>query len=233
MKGVRRLILITGPKHSGKTCAGKALSQHWEKDAAGPLRGTAIFVDLDELVESRTGKSPRLLYREGPDRFRKAEAEALWSLLEDKPPGKDGAGGLVIAAAGGGLADNQEALEMLRQGRPVLTVYLEVPAETAWERIKAAADRTGEMPPFLNTENPRETHRLIHERRGRIYRELAAVVVKAGATPEETAAAMLQKIESCGFIGDLSLRPGGQAGQPWQKYPPGTPPPAGKGRPGR
>jgi shikimate kinase len=194
------MILITGPKHSGKTSAGKALSRLWEEGAEGALRGTAVFVDLDELVESRTGKSPRLLYREGPDRFRLAEAEALWSLLEDKPPGKDRAGGLVIAAAGGGLADNQEALEMLKQGRPVLIVYLEVPAETAWERIKAAADRTGEMPPFLNTENPRETHRLIHERRGRIYRELAAVVVTAGATPEETAAAMLQEIESCGFI---------------------------------
>ncbi|MDR1025729.1 MAG: shikimate kinase [Treponema sp.] len=214
-EGVRPLILITGPKHSGKTCAGKALARFWEGRAKGPLRGTAVFVDLDELVESRTGKSPRLLYREGPDRFRKAEAEALRSLLEDSPPGtdgtgkdevgkdgagKDGAGGIVIAAAGGGLADNPEALEMLKQGRPAMMVYLEVPAEIAWERIRAAAERTGEMPPFLNTENPRETHRLIHERRGRIYRELAAIVVKAETTPEETAAAMLQEIESGGFF---------------------------------
>ncbi|MDR1444936.1 MAG: shikimate kinase [Treponema sp.] len=189
-KAARPLVLIAGPKHSGKTSAGKALARLWEQGADGPRRGAAVFIDLDELVESRTGKSPRILYREGPDRFRKAEAEALRSLFEDVPP----EGGAIIAAAGGGLADNREALEMLKQRPAVLIVYLEVSAETAWERIRAAADRTGELPPFLNTENPQETHRLIHEHRGRIYREMADTTVKAGAAPEETAAAILQAI---------------------------------------
>jgi shikimate kinase len=56
-------------------------------------------------------------------------------------------------------------------------------------------DRTGELPPFLNTENPRETHRQLHERRGKIYRERAAITVRAGNTPEETAAAMLRRLK--------------------------------------
>jgi shikimate kinase len=183
------LIIIVGPKHSGKTCAGKALARLWE-EVRPP--GTAVFIDLDELVEEREGKSPRLLYREGPEVFRRAEAAALRALLES-PPGESGKAEITIAAMGGGLADNREALELLRNSRTAL-VYIEVSVETAWERIKAAADRTGELPPFLNTGNPRETHRLLHQRRARVYRELAALTVMARNTPEETAAALLQQL---------------------------------------
>ncbi|MDR3147393.1 MAG: shikimate kinase [Treponema sp.] len=187
------VIIIAGPKHSGKTSAGKALARLWEGGVAGEggpaLPGTARFVDLDDLVEERTGRSPRSLYREGPEIFRRAEAEALRNLLEGDRP-EDPAAGVTIVAGGGGLADNREALELLKTGR-VLTVYLELPVERAWERIKAAAEQTGELPPFLNTENPRETHRLLHERRARVYRDLAAFTVKAGDTPEETAVKIL------------------------------------------
>jgi shikimate kinase len=107
---------------------------------------------------------------------------------------------VTIVAAGGGLADNREALELVKRDRLALMVYLDVPAETAWERIRAAADKTGELPPFLNTENPRETHRQLHERRGVVYRELAALSLRAGATPEETAEAMLRCLRArvCG-----------------------------------
>ncbi|MDR1972538.1 MAG: shikimate kinase [Treponema sp.] len=190
------LVIIVGPKHSGKTSAGKALARLW----AG---GRALFVDLDELVERRTGKSPRLLYREGPECFRQAEAAALRALLGEISAGKGSfapaaaPAGVFIAAAGGGIADNREALALLKKNGAVKTVYIEVPAETAWERIREAADRTGELPPFLNTDNPRETHRLLHERRGKIYRELAAFTVKAGDTPEETAAEMLRRLTRC------------------------------------
>jgi shikimate kinase len=97
-------------------------------------------------------------------------------------------------AAGGGLADNRGALEILKKDPAALVVYIEVSAETAWERIRAAADRDGELPPFLDTGEPRETHRLLHERRGRVYRELAALTLRAGDTPEETAAIILRRL---------------------------------------
>ncbi|MDR0997648.1 MAG: hypothetical protein LBL70_01155, partial [Treponema sp.] len=67
------IILLTGPKHSGKTSAGRALVRL----LAEKTDPAASFIDLDELVEDRTGKSPRALYREGPEIFRKAEADAL------------------------------------------------------------------------------------------------------------------------------------------------------------
>jgi shikimate kinase len=176
-------ILLLGPKHSGKTSAGRALAR---------LQG-GEFADLDELVELRTGKSPRELYREGPELFRKAEAEALEDLLEDLLGEGRPEGSFRVAAAGGGLADNAGAMDLLksaalkRSGR-FFTVYIEVSAETAWERIEAAAEKSGELPPFLRTGDPRETHRQLHRRRGAIYREIADLSVRAGETPEETAA---------------------------------------------
>ncbi|MDR0654752.1 MAG: shikimate kinase [Treponema sp.] len=162
------IILITGPKHSGKTSAGRAL--------AALMKGP--FIDLDELIAEREGKSPRELYREGPEVFRRAEAAALQSLL---PPGK----ACVILAAGGGLCDNPVALEFLKNPG-ISIVFLETSAETAWNRIKEAA---GELPPFLDTGNPQETHRLLHERRSAAYHSLAQIHIRAeGKSPEQMAA---------------------------------------------
>ncbi|WP_010254193.1 shikimate kinase [Treponema primitia] len=163
-----RIILITGPKHSGKTSAGRVLAE---------LLG-ASFVDLDELIEQQSGKSPRALYKEDPEVFRQAETRALASLLSENIGGEPR-----VVAAGGGLIDNPEALELLQQrnhsGAEVMTVYLEITADTAWERITKAAQKTGELPPFLNTENPRETHAALHKRRGAAYREFASLTLSA------------------------------------------------------
>jgi shikimate kinase len=81
-------VLLVGPKHSGKTSAGRALARLW----TGKNAPAAFFTDLDELVEDRTGKSPRALYGEGPEIFRKAEADALGDLFgrEDGEPNQPG-----------------------------------------------------------------------------------------------------------------------------------------------
>ncbi|GHT63358.1 shikimate kinase [Spirochaetia bacterium] len=165
------LVILTGPKHSGKTTAGRALAEQ--------CAGT--FTDLDELVEARAGKSPRTLFKEGPEVFRMAEAEALQSLLNEGHDGRS----FRIVAAGGGLVDNGAALDLLKKSSAVTLVYLDVSVETAWERISITAEKIGELPPFLNTDNPKETHRLLHERRAAAYREIAHIIIKAdGKTPE-------------------------------------------------
>jgi shikimate kinase len=170
------LIILTGPKHSGKTTAGRALAEQ--------CAGT--FIDLDELVEKRTGKSPRTLFKEGPEVFRRAEAEALQSLLNSEAQAGRANGKFRIVAAGGGLVDNSKAVDLLKKPGTAILVYLDVSVETAWDRIKASAEKSGELPPFLNTADPQETHRLLHERRAAAYREIAAFTVQAeGKTPEE------------------------------------------------
>jgi shikimate kinase len=163
-----KFIVLLGPKHSGKTSAGKALA------ALLPCG----FADLDELIAQRSGKSPRALYNEGPEIFRKAEAEALATLFNSETPFP------LVVASGGGLIDNSDALPLLEKNADVLSVYLDVSVKTAWTRIKAAE----ELPPFLRTENPEETHRSLHERRAAAYRQFASLLIEAdNKNPEEIA----------------------------------------------
>ena len=174
-----KTIFLTGPKHSGKTSTGKALASICSRD----------FIDIDDLVKSRTGKSPRALYIEGPEIFQKAEAEALGSLLKTESSGP------IIIAAGGGLADNPGALALLGENKTALLVYLDISADTAWERIVKNSSR--ELPPFLQTENPRETHRALHERRAAAYRRLAGLIIEGeGKKPEEIAAEILKGLSN-------------------------------------
>jgi shikimate kinase len=144
------MLLLCGPKHVGKTSVACVLGALCRCE----------FIDLDELVTRQTGKSPRVLYQEGPDLFRKAEAEALASLM-----GQSSA--LRVVAAGGGLIDNEAAIRLV-DADDVIVVYLAVSAATAWERIRAEKS----LPPFLNTETPEATHRALHERRAAAYRRL-------------------------------------------------------------
>jgi len=164
-------IILTGPKHSGKTSAGKALASLYGYD----------FVDLDELVLQKTGKTPRELFSESPEIFRKAETEAITSCL---PADARVSISRRVIAAGGGIIDNSEAMSVLKNSGAIV-VYLNISANSAWQRIV----NSGELPPFLRTENPQETHRALHERRAAAYQQLADIVIEAeGKSPEEIAA---------------------------------------------
>jgi len=175
----KEIILITGPKHSGKTLAARAL----QKILGGEV------IDLDEIMEKQVGKTPRMLYRDGPQFFQMAETLALASLIGEKQPGARARNQKCrIIAAGGGLVDNKEALALLSQNQEIVIVCLNVSAETAWQRIQNSAVAEGELPPFLNTENPRATLYALHERRARAYRILAHLTVEAeNKSPEEIA----------------------------------------------
>ena len=182
--------LITGPKHSGKSLCAKALKK---------ITGGAV-VDLDEEIEAQTGKTPRELYALGQEVFKKAEVQALASVLAQAPAlalqsseqifeqESQRGQGLRIISAGGGLIDNGEAVALLAEARSaqveIITVYLDIPVEAAWQRI--AAD--GELPPFLGTTNPRETHRTLHCRRAEACKKMADIIVSAeNKSPEEIA----------------------------------------------
>lgn len=148
--------VILGAKHAGKSTVGKALAKLCALD----------FIDLDELIAQQSGKSPRSLYKEGVDIFKNAEEKAVKSLnTEDS----------AVIAAGGGIIDNENAVTFLRNGN-FLLVYLEISAETAWKRISGGGKT---LPPFLDTSNPQETHRNLHERRSSAYKDIADITVNA------------------------------------------------------
>jgi len=171
------LLILVGPKHSGKTSTGKAL--------ASLISG--IFIDLDDEIARRSGTAPRELFRQGESVFRNAELEAAKGLLEfinmnheadDTKP--------YIIATGGGIVDNGEAMSLLKQGG--LIIYLEITSQTAWKRILHSAERTGELPPFLKTEDPEKTHRSLHERRALLYKDMADLIIDAEQEPPEARA---------------------------------------------
>jgi shikimate kinase len=173
-----KLIILVGPKHSGKTRTGRALATQIH----------ARYCDLDELVEQAQGKSVRQIYLEGQDKFQACELAALQSVIA--PSDKKSA---LVVSAGGGLCDNAAASELLRAARlaspkQVIVVALEVNASTAWARIK----KTGRIPPFLQTDNPEATHRMLHERRTQAYRELAGMRIQVDGKQEKDVSAELR-----------------------------------------
>lgn len=157
------IISITGPKHSGKSSAGRELAELLDAD----------FRDLDFSIQEVYGRSPRELYKEGEEIFRRAESAVLRSLLQKRK----GRGRLMVIAAGGGIIDNPEAAALLKQN--TFVIYLALSSGKAWERIMQSSRLSGELPPFLQTDNPERTQREIHERRARLYREWADYIVNA------------------------------------------------------
>ncbi|MDR2096060.1 MAG: shikimate kinase [Treponema sp.] len=222
-----KIILITGPKHTGKSSVGYITSQ---------LKN-GIFIDLDELVECQTGKSPRALYKEGPHIFRMAETAALKSLFDtpedvcslfnDKPDDRGVQAAsikqcysintetstevknrrLFIVAAGGGLIDNEDAIALLKNSVDINTqstihnkaeifiIYLDVSADTAWNRILRSAQQSGELPAFLQTADPITTHRTIHLRRSQAYRELAHFIIHGENKPADCIAQEIANLD--------------------------------------
>jgi len=181
-------VILTGPKHSGKTSAGKALA----------LLYPGVFIDIDEMILQKTGKSPRELYGEGKDVFQKAEAETVTTLFNlnrnDNSSSCCAGQQRRIIAAGGGIIDNQEAVAAIKNSGAKI-VCLNIGVNPAWQRIYGFGSK--ELPPFLQTENPRETHRVLHERRSAAYLALADIIIEAeNKTPEEIAEEILNSIIS-------------------------------------
>jgi len=169
-------IILTGPKHSGKTTTGRALALIYSRE----------FIDLDELITQRTGKSPRQLFVEGQAVFQRAETEATAALFDTGGT----SGKKRVIATGGGIIDNAEAVLLLKKTNAKI-VYLNVSTENAWGRISARK----ELPLFLQTENPKESHRVLHERRSAAYLQLADIVIDAERkTSEEIAKEIFSRL---------------------------------------
>jgi shikimate kinase len=168
-----RVVLITGPKHSGKTAAAAEL--------AGVTGGR--LYDSDDVMRALNNKTPREIFKEGRDVFYLKEENALRHIINDFYDWRHEHGHraetICIISTGGGLCDNQGALSYLRTVPDTRIVYLHVSVETAWERILKTSDAEGELPAFLRTDNPRETHRELHEARSEKYKSICDIMLDA------------------------------------------------------
>jgi shikimate kinase len=99
-ESTRRVFLI-GFMGAGKTTAGRELAK----------RRSATFVDLDDLIEQREGRTiAEIFASSGEQAFRTIESAALASLLQESPHKGD----LVVALGGGAFVqpENREAIRV-------------------------------------------------------------------------------------------------------------------------
>jgi len=114
-----RVIFLVGFMGAGKTSVGRMLAEQlqWR------------FVDLDDLVVAREGRSVAQIFEEaGESGFRSRESAALQQLLTELRSSGDA----VVALGGGALSqpENQAAVE--RSG--FLRIFLDAPVEELFRR---------------------------------------------------------------------------------------------------
>jgi shikimate kinase len=168
-------IALTGFMGAGKTTVGRQLAAAlgWE------------FVDLDTLIEQRTGLTvPAIFAEKGEAAFRHLESTALAAALRRKK---------TVLALGGGTPEILTNRLLLEQTPGTLTVYLHAPLEVLTARCLAQQNAT-ERPVLAANKAEiaqRFAARLPH------YRRLAAVTIDTAATNcKDTAALLHESVKS-------------------------------------
>lgn len=162
---IRCPILLIGMMLSGKSTVGPLLARRLD----------APFVDLDDAIALRTGRSvPSWFADEGEPAFRRAEAEILSALLDERPAA-------VIAAGGGAFEDPDSRARALSAA---WVVYLEASAEALAARLRPGR---GDRPLLAGPRPAAEVLAELLERRGPNYRAAHYTVPTDGASPRALA----------------------------------------------
>jgi shikimate kinase len=146
------------------------------KSVVGALvayRASAAFYDLDFMIETEAGMTISEIFTiRGEPAFRALESKLLPEALREAS----------VVALGGGTAINDENWALLKERS--LTVYLQVPFDSIWERIGRADGR-----PLIAGRVQAEVRSLFESRRAR-YEE-ADCIVDADRSPDDVATEVL------------------------------------------
>ncbi len=116
-----RALFLVGFMGAGKSSVGRALGERlgW------------TFVDLDERIERREGRTvAELLRTSGEQKFRRAERAALRELLKELQSGS----AMIVALGGGAFVQKENAAGIKSIGVP--TVFLDAPVAELWGRCQ-------------------------------------------------------------------------------------------------
>ena len=151
MNPASNLILI-GPMGAGKTSVGRRVA-----------RATGLdFVDVDQLLEQRTGASVNLIFElEGEPGFRRRESELLTEVCADD--------GQLIATGGGAVLDADNRALLKQSG---FVVFLDLNVDQQLMRL--SRDRTR---PLLQTPDRRQRLLAMAEHRRPLYLDVADLVL--------------------------------------------------------
>lgn len=159
---MRGRVVLVGLPGVGKTTVGRRLAE---------MQGVA-FVDLDDVIEARTGRTPAALLRAVGERaFRDAEAAALAAVLAT--PGTE------VVATGGGAVSLASSRALL--AAEPFVVHLCAGADVLVGRLEG-----GDRP--LLGEVTTEGIEALAEARAAWYAEVADVVVDASGPIDEVCA---------------------------------------------
>jgi shikimate kinase len=174
-------VYLVGFMGSGKSAVGRALA-----DRLGYR-----FVDTDTLVEETESRSIERIFAEsGEPRFREREREVLRALANEKH---------IVVATGGGLFQGESERKIIESHG--VSVWLDTPLETIWERCRSTGGRPlfGDLP---------ELQALFDQRRAGYA--LADQHVRAGSRPvPEVVDEIHRWLAGEGHGGTPELRPNG------------------------
>ena len=126
-----RNIVLVGFMGTGKSCAGKRLSERLGLD----------FLELDEIIEKKEGASIKDVFeKKGEPYFRKLEKEIVKEASQKK--------GVIISAGGGAVID-EENFKNLKNGGVI--ICLEASPDVILQRTRGLATR-----PLLNVADPKK-----------------------------------------------------------------------------
>ncbi len=158
-------IILSGSMGSGKSTVGVVLAK-----ASG-----LPFIDLDTIIENRTGKSIPELFLEGEIKFRKTEHNILNEIINQDNS--------FVLSMGGGTpcyADNHKVL----QRDDVISIYLKTNINTIITRI----DNNKQERPLLKNLHPEEKTEYIAKHlfdRSYFYIQSKHIVTTDNKTPED------------------------------------------------
>jgi shikimate kinase len=145
-------VVLVGMMGTGKTTVGRLVAERLGRP----------FVDSDEQVEVRTGRTVREIFEsDGEAAFRREESEALAEALEAGEPA-------VVAAAGGVVLDPENRRRLRDAG---LVVWLRADPALLVGRVGSATHR-----PLL-ADDPAGVLRRLAEERAPLYTEVSDEVI--------------------------------------------------------
>ncbi len=141
-------IFLIGPMGSGKSKIGKILSSELDKD----------LFDLDKEIEKDLNLSINEIFKlKGEAYFRSIETKYLKKSLELKD---------YIVSTGGGIVENEENLNILKNEKYV--IFLNSKVESQFKNTKDSDKR-----PLLNSSNPKEILQKLYDKRIDKYKKIA------------------------------------------------------------
>ena len=152
-------IFLVGMPGSGKSTVGRLLAEKLGLD----------FYDLDNEIESASGKTIAEIFTEGEEVFRKHEAATLLKTISNKKS--------FILSAGGGTACFFDGMKVMNESG--VTIYLDTPIDVLITRTKRKQHR-----PLL-TANPVAALKELLNKRQECYSQAKYKIDTMGLDPQQ------------------------------------------------